>query len=242
MAIARGALAQVMKKILMIIFGIAIVGGLVFGGLMLFGEKLDWSGASNYVSGMLDTQKVVTDFMETEVENWSEAEKSQIALFSEKSELIGNYYRSLGASSVLKNEEVKAKYDGISEKVRKIEEVAKLSTWLNDFLGKIEQEGYKSAIFQMKESAPNEWASGMVADLSEYAGKIEQFEEKYSDRKTEDYSKMTEEYGILMIEGRQIEEKYEKMNLTEIAGIESAEVVNLFDNLRDLQKNLEEKK
>lgn len=206
------------------------MGGLVFGGLMLFRERLDYAGAANYANEILKTEDDLLSALNGEGNG-----------FEDSISRVSEYFTSLGASSAMKNEDVKMRYDELSGMVEKFTEMQSIVGWLTDFETAIATNGYVVAMDEMGDSAPNKFLTEMVEDIMLYVDEVAAFKEKYADGAS-DYSAMTEEYGLTMLSGSELEEKYAEIELAEIAGVSISEIQAWYGDLRNLWELLENKK
>lgn len=231
------------KKIIVgAVAGVLVVGGLVFGVMVWLGDRLDYAGASRYVDDLMETQAVVTEFLEEEPADYEELDKELLSDFEGAVRRIGEYYVSLGASSALKNDEVKAKYDELGEMTGKLEEMSAVARWLMDFMEITEADGYAAAVEGAQVKAPNEFAVEMAREMSEYAAAVQEFAERYGEGVADDYGEMTEEYGALVIMGEELEEKYREVSLAEVVGVTEVDVSEWFEKLGELKMLLDGKK
>ena len=230
------------KKILMIVSGVVLVGGLVFGGLMLFRESLDYAGAERYVGEMLRQRGVVMKFLEEEVEGFEEIDRRKIVAFEGAVGRMEEYYKSLGASSAMKDEAIKTRYEGLQGAVEGFVEMRGIVQWLMGFVDVVRTEGFVGVLGEGLEEAPNDFVEGLMGDVRGYAEAVRGFEEKYKDGKTNDYAKMTEEYGAVVLKGKELEEKYGEVGMGEVVGISVENVEGYFEDLRTLRDVLEEKR
>ena|GEM_PF-3435679 len=238
------------RKILIAVAGV-LMAGLVFSVLMLSRQKLDYAGASAYVSDILVAEEVIFGFLEGEVGELDDGVRELAVEFDETAGRISEYYVSLGASSAMKNDEVRAKYEELGPMMGSelgarllpyppfesypFEEMEMVARWLAGYMG--------GEWGEMGETAPpNDFLRGMVADMEAHTEKVEAFEEKYGNGKADDYNKMTEEYGVILAEGEVLEKKYAGVALKDIVGVSIDEVRGWFEILRQLQSILEEKK
>jgi hypothetical protein len=190
----------------------------------------------------LGTKDIVIRFVGGELESFDDEKRKLVMDFEEKAIKIQEYYISLGASSGLKDEVVRAKYDELGGMVGKMKEAAEVARWLVDFIDLAGSEGGSKAIEEMKGSVPNEYIEGMIADMEGYEASISEFGQKYAAGKADNYGVMTEEYGLLMIKNQELQEKYQTVEIKEIIGINLDEVEGWFERVAELRDYLEEKK
>ena len=243
MAVARRVVVQSMVKNILLMFGgVVLVGGLVFGGLMLSRERLDYAGASAYVSDILAAEEGILEFLESEVGELDEDAKAMAAKFDEAMSRIVEYYKSLGASSALKNERVKEKYDELSSMIGNFREMRAVTEWLVRLIDAVGSKGYVEAGTEAQLEVSNDFLVVMTADLKDYLEKVNSFNEKYADGKASNYSAMTEEYGVILAEGEALEQKYKGVTLEDIMGVSVGDIRDWFESLRQMASILEEKK
>jgi len=220
------------RKIILIVAGVLLAGGLAFGGMMLFREKLDYAGASAYVDDMLVMEISIREFLDAEIDVYDDGAEELAARFIELTKRMSEYYKSLGASSALKNSKVKEKYDELAGTMGSLEEVRAVAKWLVGFI----ETG------EAGEEAPNEFTVGMAGDMADWLQKVKAFKEKYAGGKADSYCEMTEEYGIIMVEGEELKGKYEGVTLMDVAGVSVDDIKGWFDGLKQLADILEAKK
>jgi len=230
------------KNVLLMFGGVVLVGGLVFGGLMLSRERLDYAGASAYVGDILAAEEGILEFLEAEVGELDDDAKDMAARFDEAMARIVEYYKSLGASSALKKERVKEKYDELSGMIGNFREMRAVTEWLVRLIDAVGSKGYVEAGTESQLEVSNDFLVGMTADLKDYLEKVNSFNEKYAEAQASNYSAMTEEYGLILAEGEALEQKYKKVTLEDVMNVSVRDVRDWFESLRQMANILEEKK
>ena len=226
------------KKIAWMALGVLLMGGMVFGGLMLFRERLDYAGARAYTDEMLATEGVVRRFFEMEVGEWDEGARELAAGFDETMGRAKEWYRNFGESSALKNLEVRVKYDELADGIEKLERVRVATKWLVGLMEVANTE----VLLELQPTAPGDFFAGMVEEMMEYLGKVEEFTKKYESGRTGDYGMMTEEYGVIMAEGEAMKQRYGQVALVDAVGVAEDEVWDWYGRLRGLMMILEGKR
>lgn len=220
------------KKIVLAILGVAVVGGAVFGGMLFLVQRPDYAGASNYVNEILKTRDEVTGVLTNET--------ADSANFEARVAQIKEYYTSLGASSALKDEKIKVKYDELAGMVGKFDEIVEFKNWLEDLQARISAEGYEAVEAQVE--TPNDFAAKMLEEMKAYGVRVAEFEQKYGGGKTVDEKQVTEEYGEILKAGEALEKKYEEVGLMDAVGVAAEEVEAWFSGLEELKGQLEAKR
>lgn len=225
------------KKMVLAVLGVIFVAVLVV--VLLVISRRDYTGAQEYVQGMLAVEKEVKGLVgTTEVtdKNLEKVEKSLAAIGALESEA-----KKLGRSSALKDDEVRRSYEGVKRKIDKWVELSKIGQTLIKIVEGSNHENLDKLIKNLEKSN-NAKLKEMAAELKDYQEKVEQFKKTYSSGKADDYAKMQEEYGKVVAEGEAIKAKYEEMNFEKYVGMSEKKMLSLFDDLRKLDKYLEEKK
>ena len=231
----RGARKK--KKIVLMVLGGIFIVILVAVFFSIFHK--DYSGAQERVRGMLAVEKQAKNLAGTKEiteKNIGKVEQSLAAIGALESEA-----KKLGRSSALKDDEVKASYETIKQKVDKWVELSKIGQTLVKIVEGGDHESIGKLITKL-ERADNDKLKEMAKELKEYQKKASKFKEYYSSGKTNDYAKMQEEYGKIVAEGEAIKAKYEEMDFKKYVGMSEKKMVELFDDLKKLDKYLEEKK
>lgn len=225
------------KKVIFATLGVILVGGLVFGGLMLTRERLDYAGAAVYVADIVSEKEAVQEFLNGEVGALDEETRGALTNYRAVASRIDEQFRSLEASSALKDEEVRAQYDELSKMAGKFAEMAEVVGWLVELVDGIGEGGYAAEIMP----APNAFAEVMAKEIGDYRWRVSEFATKYGDGKADDYKAMTEEYGVILVAGEELEAKYANVKLVDVVGVSDEEVGEWFGRLDELEAILREK-
>jgi len=230
------------KKVILLVVGMLAAAGLVFGGLVLFSEKLDYAGAEAYAEDMLAMEESVMQFLEAEATEFDKDTEELTVRFIELTGRMNEYYKSLGASSALKNDEVRARYDGLAEGLTSLGEVRNAAKWLLSLIKAAATDSYAEVLADVKVKASNDFMVQMAEDMADYLEKARLFTEKYAGGKAENYNVMTEEYGVILAEGEALKKKYSEVALKDVVGVSAETIKGWFSDLKELRGVLEEKK
>ena len=231
------------RRIILIVVAVLAVAGIVFGVLWLTREKLDYAGAAGNVREMLGAKEIILSEWEDDelVENYSDLDTTGIDELDKAIAKFEEYYGSLGASNVLKDDVVKTDYDALADLANNLKEMGEVLDLMKLYLVALESGEDVTSILDEMSKSGNAWLSNFGTDLIEYKNSLNDFSEKYGAGVASDETAMLEEYGVLMLEGEELEEKYAAVGWEEILGVSEDEMVADFDQVSQLLELLERK-
>ena len=230
------------KKIIMLISGAILLGGLVFLAFSLFWPRPDYAGALKNTEEILSTEQIVLATLASPaVETPADINRQQLTEFYSATDKISAYYQSLSASTALKNEEIKQHYESLRLIAEKLSEITAVSKWLTDFIDKIEAEGYVSAISSVSAPPSNTFIQKFHQDIKDFTQKTGEFNAKYADAKSSNYSEMIEEHNALLVISKELEEIYSQLDLSAITGIATTDIESWFREVESLKNLLQDK-
>ncbi len=234
-----------MKKqriIFLIILMIVAVGG-VFGVLYLGQEKLDYVGAIKISDEILSKKQEVIEFWRNEYSSDEVAPTQEsIEQFVEDTKKIGESCAALSESTVLKNAELKQKYEDLQEGCKKIEGVGGNVDLLGDFVkldGDMDEASEVAGRLRMSE---NELLRNLGGDLEEYIQKVADFQVKYDGKTSvDDYESLIAEQRTVVEAGNNLNNKYAQVKTEEIMMIAIENVEDWFARVLEFRSVLEQK-
>lgn len=221
------------------ILGIAVI---VFGVLWLTRERLDYAGAKGNVKELLSVKDAVLEEWGdgTVVESYEELKENSSEDFANAVEKFEEYYGSLGASNVLKDEEVKTYYEDLGRLAGWLKEMRRIDEELESYLVAVAENSDGQEELEILCDEENDWVRDFGNALKDYKDKVANFATKYAEG-AEDYDQMMEEYGEISSQGEELEERYAVVSWSEILGISEDEFRGAFDKAEQLMRILEKK-
>lgn len=222
------------KKIAIIIVIFVVALGSVFAALLLTHERLAYSEAKDYASGILNTRELVENFFDTAPKNleFSDDEARVISDFEASLEKNRTYMESLAASTALKDGAVEEKYLQAKEKYEYIERLARI--WSD---AKLLLDVTDENLAKLKESK-SEVLSKLAEELIEYRMELSDFKAKYSDGSGDG---LIEEYGKMQLIGDGLNKEFEAISLDELLGMSRDDIMTFYATIEELNNVLAER-
>lgn len=222
------------KKMAIVVAIFVIVFGAVFLTLFLTRERLAYSEAKDYVSGMLNTRELINKFIDTAPRSleFSDEEQRIVDDFDAALEKNRSYMESLAVSSALKDEAVNEKYLLVKDKYGAIERLAAVWGDTKKLLDMTDEN-----LLALKESR-SEKLKELAEELIEYRLELKNYKAKYSGSSD---AGMIEEYGKLQLIGDEINEKYRNTTIEEILGMSRDDIASFYATIEELNNVLAER-
>lgn len=233
-------------KLLLIITPIAIVfmAGIIFLALWIAQGRPDYKGAANYISEILRYENTITEYANSSTGfSFDAIDRDLVGSFQNATPQISSYYESLGASNVQTDKEVAEHYTNLKPFIAKLSEISASQALLIAYVDKVNQSGYSSAANELSNlrGSANTLISKLGGEMADYYADVAAFNKKYENGKTSNYNAMIEEYGIIVLAGRQLSEKYADTTFEEVFNISPDAIAGYFTELRDLESYMRAK-
>ena len=221
--------------------GIAVAAGvaacdLVFGIMMLTREKIDYAGAREKTTAIIDTRAAVEKFLNGSASGAELSSEDMKAgdVFVEAHKKMSDNMSAIAASNVMKDEAVKGKFEAAKTEFEKYGELA--SIW-NDI--KLLQNLSDENLATLKQSK-SELLRTMADELGDYRAKVKEYKDKYSN-KAGDSKEALNAYGQLQLLGTELETKYKNVTFESVTKMSRDDILKYYATIEELNKILSEK-
>lgn len=207
----------------------------VFVVLTITRERIAYEEAHDMVSEIAATKGAMWDFLTNEPKSldFTEEEKKRVDEFEATLTKTKNYIESLSASSAMKNADVAGAYENVKTEYSKIQQLATVWGDVKLLLDLTDEN-----LVKLKESS-SERLRTLGEELSEYRAEMTNYHQKYDGKAKTDA--LIEEYGKMYNIGSELEKEYAKIELSDILGMSSDDILHFYATIEELNNKISEK-
>lgn len=230
----RREMSRDRRLLLLGIVGV-IALSVVFVVLTITRERIAYEEAHDMVSEIAATKGAMWDFLTNEPKSldFTEEEKKRVNEFEATLTKTKNYIESLSASSAMKNADVAGAYENVKAEYSKVQQLEAVWGDVKLLLDLTDEN-----LVKLKESS-SERLRTLGEELSEYRAEMANYHQKYDGKAKTDA--LIEEYGKMYNIGSELEKEYAEIELSDILGMSSDDILHFYATIEELNNKISEK-